>query len=201
LNAEGMTAYRELERELGSDAGHHESGLLEWANEVGEHQLRERVARLASRGYSAEFISRARALAMEPGLAIPERVRDVAFYAADAWLDAPRLIRTLLDAATAKRAEIRTNTPVRSFRIAGHHVDAVVIDSGEALEWDVGTRCDTIAGLIPGFANAWMIATHSGVTLGALLGRLIADEIVRDMPSPMLAPFRPGRFTTSSASA
>jgi glycine/D-amino acid oxidase-like deaminating enzyme len=57
----------------------------------------------------------------------------------------------------------------------------------------------TIAGRIPGFANGWMIATHSGVTLGALLGRLIADEILRDTPSPMLAPFRPARFTASSA--
>lgn len=309
LNAEGMTTHRELARELGGDAGYHESGLLEWANDVGERGLHEHVARLASRGYSAEFISRARALAMEPGLAIPERVRDVAFYAADAWLDARRLIRTLLNTATAKGAEIRTNTPVRSFRTAGHHVDAVVIDSGEVrarsvlmcvgpatkafltplgidmpvdrvygllaitsrpdiplqrlvhapgvhlrpdtggglvlgantndlngpvvelaasheraeiatrmleratvvfpaarsvkvVEYRVGVRPmptdgHTIAGRIPGFANAWIIATHSGMTLGALLGRFIADEIVRDTPSPMLAPFRPDRFTAS----
>jgi len=39
-----------------------------------------------------------------------------------------------------------------------------------------------------------MIATHSGVTLGPLLGRLLADEIVRGAPSAMLAPFRPDRF-------
>jgi glycine/D-amino acid oxidase-like deaminating enzyme len=52
----------------------------------------------------------------------------------------------------------------------------------------------TIAGRIPGYANAWVLATHSGVTLGALLGRLIADEIVRGAPSPILAPFRPDRF-------
>ena len=56
----------------------------------------------------------------------------------------------------------------------------------------------TIAGRIPGLANAWMIATHSGVTLGALLGRLIADEIVRGIESPMLAPFRPDRFRAAS---
>jgi len=52
----------------------------------------------------------------------------------------------------------------------------------------------TIAGRIPGFENAWMIATHSGVTLGPLLGRLLADEIVRGAPSATLAPFRPDRF-------
>jgi glycine/D-amino acid oxidase-like deaminating enzyme len=52
----------------------------------------------------------------------------------------------------------------------------------------------TIAGRIPGLANGWMIATHSGITLGPLLGRLMADEIVRDKPSSTLAPFRPDRF-------
>ena len=40
---------------------------------------------------------------------------------------------------------------------------------------------------------------HSGITLGPLLGRLLADEIVRDAPSPALAPFRPDRFLTAAA--
>jgi len=52
----------------------------------------------------------------------------------------------------------------------------------------------TIAGRIPGFTNAFLIATHSGITLGPLLGRLMADEIIRDKPSSTLAPFRPERF-------
>jgi glycine/D-amino acid oxidase-like deaminating enzyme len=52
----------------------------------------------------------------------------------------------------------------------------------------------TVAGRVPGLKNAWMIATHSGVTLGPFLGRLIADEIVRGTPSALLAPFRPDRF-------
>src|SRR5262249_11902456 len=52
----------------------------------------------------------------------------------------------------------------------------------------------TIAGRVPGLDNAWMLATHSGVTLGPLLGRLIAGEIVGGAPSSMLAPFRPARF-------
>jgi glycine/D-amino acid oxidase-like deaminating enzyme len=39
-----------------------------------------------------------------------------------------------------------------------------------------------------------MIATHSGVTLGPLLGRLIAGEIVGGTPSAALAPFRAERL-------
>ena len=54
----------------------------------------------------------------------------------------------------------------------------------------------TIAGRLPGLGNAWVVATHSGVTLGALLGGLIADEVLGKPASAELAPFRPDRFGT-----
>jgi glycine/D-amino acid oxidase-like deaminating enzyme len=52
----------------------------------------------------------------------------------------------------------------------------------------------TIAGRIPPLGNLWMIATHSGITLGPVLGHLLTEEIVRGTPSTLLAPFRPARF-------
>ena len=309
LNAAGMTAHRELSRELGGDAGYHDGGSLEWTDGgEAERELRERVHRLAGRGYPAEWISRERATEIEPGLAVPGQVREVAFYAADAWLDAPRLIGRLLAAASARGADVREATAVRSLRARGDRVEALVSDDGElvarsflvcvgpatqsfleplrvaipvgrvpgllavtsrpaeplrrvvhapgihvrpdaggglllgAEEVDtlatnagspgplaallleraarvfpaarhvkivdrrIGVRpmpgdLHTIAGRIPGLANAWVIATHSGITLGPLLGRLLADEIVRDAPSPTLAPFRPERFLTAGATA
>ena len=311
LNAAGMTAHRELSRELGGDAGYHDGGSLEWAEGAEERELRERVRRLASRGYPAEWITRERATGLEPGLAIPDHVREVAFYAADAWLDAPRLIGRLLAAAGARGADIREGAPVRSLRSRGSRVEAVVGDDTEMLAQSflvcvgpatqafldplrvvipvgrvpgvlavtsrpakplhrvvhapgihlrpdasgglllgaedvdslaadaglpaalaeaaarlleraarvfpsarrvqvVDTRLGvrpmpadghTIAGRIPGFSNAWMIATHSGVTLGPLLGRLLADEIIRGVPSSMLVPFRPERFAPAGATA
>jgi glycine/D-amino acid oxidase-like deaminating enzyme len=305
LNAEGMAAHRELAYELGADGGHHDGGSLEWAEaDDAARELRARVERLASRGYLAEFIGRERALSLEPGLAIPEAVREVAFYGGEAWLDVPRLIRTLLAGATAKGAAVRENTPVRSVRAQDGRVDALVVDGGEiratsvlvcvgptarvfveglgvpmpvgrvfglltitsrprvalgrvvhapglhlrpdaggglmlgtddlngpvvenaspaerahiasrmleragrvfpaardveVVEYRVGVRPmpadgHTIAGRLPQLANAWVLATHSGVTLGPLLGRLMADEIVRGASTPMLAPFRPDRF-------
>ena len=42
--------------------------------------------------------------------------------------------------------------------------------------------------------------THSGVTLGPLLGRLIAAEILTGEVDPLLTPFRASRFRTDSAS-
>ena len=302
LNAAGMTAHRDLSRELGGDAGYHDGGSLEWADsDEAERELRERVHRLASRGYPAEWISRERATELEPGLVIPDQVREVAFFAADAWLDAPRLIGRLLAAAAARGAEVRDGQSVRSLRTRGDRLEAAVVADGEVAAGsflvcvgpatqafleplgvaipvgrvpgllavtsrpaaalarvvhapgihlrpdaggglllgaeDVDTLAansgspaslsallleragrvfpaarqlriadsrigvrpmpgdkHTIAGRIPGFANGWLIATHSGITLGPLLGRLMADEIVRDKPSPTLAPFRPERF-------
>jgi glycine/D-amino acid oxidase-like deaminating enzyme len=307
LNADGMAAHVALARELGTDAGHHAGGSLEWAeDEAQRRELRDRVARLARRGYPAEWIARDRVRAMEPALAVPDAVREVAFYAADAWLDAPRLIRALLGEASRRGAEIREHAPVSSWRARGRHVDALVADGNDvvadavllcvgpathafltplgvripvervpgllavtsppaeplrhvvhapgvhlrpdaggglllgaddvdapAAQTDSPARLDelaalllergrrvmpaaravkivdrrvgvrpmpadrhTIAGRIPGFDNAWVIATHSGVTLGPLLGRLIAAEIAGREPNTALAPFRPDRFAT-----
>jgi glycine/D-amino acid oxidase-like deaminating enzyme len=302
LNAEGMAAHRALARELGAEGGYHEGGSLEWS-EGGDadKELRVRVARLAVRGYSAMLISRQDALDLEPALGIPDHVKEVAFYEAEGWLDAPRAIARLL---AAGGVDVRQATRVRSFRKRNHHVDALVLENDEieaesvlvcvgpitqaflaaagvvmpvgrvpgllavtsrpgqglsrvvhapgihlrpdasgglllgATDVDgliteasspetalavagqllaraarvfpaakdvhlvdarIGVRpmpADgvTIAGRVPGFANAWMLATHSGVTLGPLLGRLIADEIVGGVPSAVLAPFRPDRF-------
>ena len=309
LNVAGMEAHREIARELGGETGHHDGGSLEWAEgEEAEGELRTRVARLAGRDYGAEWIDRARAAHLEPALAIPDRVREVAFYAREAWLDVPRLISRLLATATAKGAEIREHTAIRSWRVEDGRIAALIGDAGDIVaeavltcvgpatrgflepvgvdipvgrvpgllavtssfahgltrvvhapgihlrpdaggglllgsedvdepaatadasgrsklaamllerarrvvpsardativDARVGVRPmpadrHTIAGRVPGLTNAWVIATHSGVTLGPLLGRLMADEIVRRAPSVMLAPFRPDRFATQPA--
>jgi glycine/D-amino acid oxidase-like deaminating enzyme len=310
LNADGMSAHRTLARELGGDTGHHDGGSLEWADGGdAERELRARVARLAHRGYPAEWISRDRAGRIEAGLSIPAHVTEVAFYAGDGWLDAPRLIGCLIAGAAERGATILKQTPVRSFRMRAGRVEALAIDGGEIVaesvlvcvgpatqellallgvtvpvgrvpgllavtsrppqplarvvhapgihlrpdatgglllgagdvdtlaanggsteaRWQlaallldrairvfpsardvrvVASRMGvrpmpadghTIAGRIPGFENAWVLATHSGVTLGPLLGQLISAEIVGGTPSDALAPFRPERFAVAGA--
>lgn len=65
--------------------------------------------------------------------------------------------------------------------------------------WSVGIRPisgdgRTSAGLvatIPGYAE---IMTHSGITLGPLLGRLVARQITDGETDPLLEPFTPDRF-------
>jgi glycine/D-amino acid oxidase-like deaminating enzyme len=54
-----------------------------------------------------------------------------------------------------------------------------------------GHSCVGALSRIPGYYEA---VTHSGVTLGPLVGRLLAREILTGKVDPLIAPFRPDRF-------
>ncbi len=70
---------------------------------------------------------------------------------------------------------------------------------GEIVEARFGSRpvpadghsCVGALSRIPGYYEA---VTHSGVTLGPLVGRLLAREILAGEVDPLIAPFRPDRF-------
>lgn len=53
----------------------------------------------------------------------------------------------------------------------------------------------TVSGFVPHSERVYVVATHSGITLGPLLGGLVAGEL-HDRPAELLAPFRPDRFRT-----
>lgn len=57
---------------------------------------------------------------------------------------------------------------------------------------------DPVAGSVSGIAGLYTLFTHSGATLGLILGELAAEEIVTGTPSPVLKEFRPDRFENSS---
>ncbi|WP_031464433.1 NAD(P)/FAD-dependent oxidoreductase [Sciscionella sediminilitoris] len=52
----------------------------------------------------------------------------------------------------------------------------------------------TVAGFLDEDARLYSIATHSGITLGPLLGRLAAEELCTGNPAEQLAGFRPQRL-------
>lgn len=56
-------------------------------------------------------------------------------------------------------------------------------------------------GPVPGVDGLYLVATHSGVTMGPLLGRLVAREVLTGEMDGRLAPFRPERLVTSSVTA
>lgn len=56
-------------------------------------------------------------------------------------------------------------------------------------------------GAVPSIPGYYEAVTHSGVTLGPLLGRLLAREILDDEIDALLSPFRPDRFAHSRGPA
>jgi glycine/D-amino acid oxidase-like deaminating enzyme len=52
-----------------------------------------------------------------------------------------------------------------------------------------------VLGPVPGLAGLHVAFTHSGATLGIVVGELLADELVDGRPSAVLDPFRPARFS------
>ena len=312
LNADGIVEYERLTEALGTEIGVHGGGSLQWSDAPDEQaRLRERTARLAERGYQADWISRDEALRLEPGLAIAPEVDGVAYHAGDAWADAPRVVRALLNRALAEGADLWRGARVQELRRNGDRVASVVTERGEvqaeqvllctgtgtpalltplgvtlpvervpgllaitspleqrpgrvvyapgvhmradvdgglrlgADDVDALTQEDTpsgappeyarvlleraarafpaaqraeivrvligvrpmpgdghsIAGRVPGLGNAWVLVTHSGITLGPLLGRLIAEEMTGGAMDPRLAMFRPERFLDSPTRA
>jgi len=57
-----------------------------------------------------------------------------------------------------------------------------------------GHSCVGALSGVPGYYEA---VTHSGVTLGPLVGRLLAREILIGEVDPLIAPFRPDRFPST----
>lgn len=55
------------------------------------------------------------------------------------------------------------------------------------------------AGFLTPKQKAYVVATHSGMTLGPLLGRLVAQEIVQGQRDPLLADYAPDRLIGRSA--
>jgi glycine/D-amino acid oxidase-like deaminating enzyme len=57
-----------------------------------------------------------------------------------------------------------------------------------------------VAGFVPGVEGLYVMVMHSGVTIGPLVARLAAREIVDGIAETRLAPFRPGREIHPSTS-
>jgi glycine/D-amino acid oxidase-like deaminating enzyme len=56
----------------------------------------------------------------------------------------------------------------------------------------------SIVGWLPGADGLYVAVTHSGVTLGAHLARLVTAEVTTGVPAAELEPYRPARFAPAS---
>ncbi|WP_104045374.1 NAD(P)/FAD-dependent oxidoreductase [Arthrobacter sp. ZGTC412] len=58
---------------------------------------------------------------------------------------------------------------------------------------------EPVVGPVPAIPGLHMMFTHSGATLGLILGELLAEEILTGTPSPVLKSFRLDRFDSGTA--
>jgi glycine/D-amino acid oxidase-like deaminating enzyme len=311
LNAAGMPAYAALRDRFGPECGIHLDGALNWV-ESDEHraELEERYERLRGWDYPVEWVTPeqvTRDLAPELRLD-PDRVQRLLHMPTEGWIDAPLLIRLLLDQVQRRGGELRRGARVQSVQREAGRVTGVATEAGESFNaaWVIncaGPDADRVAAMagvrlpmtrVPGLllvteripvrlrqvvhppgpsfrpdgggrlviltdwtppgspdeltpapsllptsdadallaqvtrwlpaANAarveamrlgvrpmppdgfpivgphpelagfYIVATHSGITLGPVLGPLVAAEVTTGRPEPQLAPYRPDRL-------
>jgi glycine/D-amino acid oxidase-like deaminating enzyme len=109
-----------------------------------------------------------------------------------------RLTELLARGATTTELRAAATQVLRD--VAGYLPALPLATAIERARLRVGVRpipgdAHSVAGPVPGATGLWVAVTHSGVTLGPLLGRLLAQEIAGGAPSPLLAKFRPERFS------
>jgi glycine/D-amino acid oxidase-like deaminating enzyme len=306
-----MSEHRRLADELGPADWHHPEGNLIWAAPEERDELQERVARLDAWGYDVAWLDARTVMdELEPDVAFTDPEQPAAWFAQEAWVDAPALTRRLLAAAGERGAVVRGGATVVEIETRGGRVAGLLLAGGERLALDAvvnaagpaaadvaallglplpltnkagflvqigvgghpirrilhlpglnlrpdgnrrlliqnATFDDELAGrtalptddplvtdlidraraLVPtighpavtavrvgvrpiprdglscvgaetGLRGYYEVVTHSGVTLGPLLGRLLAREILHGEIDPLLMPFRPERFRTTAA--
>lgn len=55
-----------------------------------------------------------------------------------------------------------------------------------------------VVGPVPGVGGAYLVSTHSGITLGPMLGHLVTQEVFHGSPEPLLDPFRATRVIAAA---
>ncbi len=111
----------------------------------------------------------------------------------------------VVDAAWSEREVVAVDG---SFEVRMSTVDGLLREASAVLagrptltaaSWGAGLKPipgdgEPVLGPVPGVDGLHVAFTHSGATLALVVGELLAGEVVRDEPSPLLASFRPARF-------
>src|SRR5438105_3619592 len=194
LNVAGMRAHAALGEEFGGTPWWHGGGSVEWAHtDAGQAGLRERVERLRSWGYAAEWVTHEQLRELEPDIDL-EAVGDgpIAYFPEEGWLDPVLYAHAMLEAAPGRGASRGCGARVAEVLVEGAGLEAV----------RVGVRPSpadgfSAAGPTPGVSGFSLAVTPSGVTLPPFLGLAAAQEIAGGRAVPALTPFRPGRFAAA----
>lgn len=105
-----------------------------------------------------------------------------------------------IDAQLGDRQAIRADDPLALTLLERGREILDGLSDAEVVSATIGTRpipADerSCLGAVSAVSGYYEAVTHSGVTLGPLFGRLLAQEILTGVVEPVAAPFRPDRFS------
>lgn len=140
LNVAGIRAWREWAGELGGD-WFRPGGSLQWTEAAGAARLAAHVAALAAWDYPAQLLSPAQAIQLEPDLAIPDDVREVAYFPDEAYLFTVPAITALLQFATERGANLVAGEAVSELLMAGNRIRGVRLAGGTEIAADTVALC------------------------------------------------------------
>jgi glycine/D-amino acid oxidase-like deaminating enzyme len=140
LNVAGYHAWRQWSEQLGGN-WFRPTGSLHWADRGASAAFAAHVAKLTEWGYPAHLLTPAGALRLEPGLAIPPEVHEVAYFPQEAYLLTTLAIQTLLQYATARGVALVTGDAVTDLLVTGNSVQGVGLASGVRIEADTVALC------------------------------------------------------------
>ena len=131
LSFAGCREYEWLVGELPGASWWNPTGHLRW-DYRDDRELVDAVEQLRTRGYPAEVWEAGRAQALlEPYVAFPSPSALVALFPSEAWVDGPKLVRALVDAAVEMGATTAFGSGLRKINIAGTAVSSIELASGE----------------------------------------------------------------------
>ncbi|MBA3450714.1 MAG: FAD-dependent oxidoreductase, partial [Chloroflexia bacterium] len=137
LSRAAVEDYRRLAWKLAPAPWYHADGSLAWFREPERAAaLHEQVLRLQSWGYAAELLPAREVLAdLEPGLALPDPEMPVAWFAEDAWVDAPVLTQRLVEAVRNAGGRVLTgaNRQVTAIGTEDGRVSTVTLHGGQTI--------------------------------------------------------------------
>ncbi len=143
LNVAGMRAHAALEEEFGGTPWWHGGGSVEWAlTEADRSGLRERVERLRSWEYSAEWLTARQLRELEPDIDLTAVGNSpIAYFPEEGWLDPVLYAHAMLEAAQRSGAALRCGARVTEIRVEGGRVTGVRTAAGESFGADVVVNC------------------------------------------------------------
>lgn len=191
LNHAGLEEHLELQEELPETSWLHSGGNLVWTTD--EHALKEledRVERLQSWGYAAEWRKASEVNRdLEPNVAFPSANTPVAYFPHEAWVDAPLLASRLAELSGDAGAELRFEQSLEAVQTEGGRLRAILLSEGDRLAVDAMVNaCGPRAAEVSSLAGVPLtIAPKSGLLVrlevsGQPVVRLMHTEAVNVRP-------------------